>query len=632
MCGIVGQLNFNRPPNCEAVEQASKRIHHRGPDDAGMYHDEHICLAFRRLSIIDVQNGAQPMCNEDKSIWVVYNGEIYNFENLRKQLKSSGHTFKTRCDTEVILHQYEEKGDACAKTFDGMFAFALWDKNKRRLFLARDRVGIKPLYYTQTKDSFAFASELKALLALPGVAPTIDHAALSNYLTYRYVPGPRTIFENIHKLQPGHTLTVENGTVGNPKPYWDMSFHPEQQHASDDELIHQFDTHLRNAVESHLISDVPLGVLLSGGLDSTAMVAYMRDLGINDLKTFSVAFDTGGIYDERPFAREAAEAFQTDHHEVVIGAKDFEQTLDAFVWHADEPLADLASIPLFAVSQLARKHVTVVLSGEGSDELLGGYPGIERIIQRGEWLKHLQIIPQTFRGLGAKMLSPITSSEKQKWLQAFAGPMHTFAQTLQLSMTGVFSSQEKQGLLNDFAPKDIHADQAILNDIYKKQNIDAPLNQTLYMYIKGWLPDNLLAKADRMTMANALELRVPFLDNNVVEFTASLPNHLKVYHDKNKGSWTQKYILRKALEARIPQSILHRPKQGFPVPAYGWLANELKDFAYDTLTDQKNPALDFFSSSNVTQYLTQSQNGDRAAQRKIWVLLMFALWYKRYLK
>ena len=631
MCGIVGILNFSPGQNREAVTHAANSIRHRGPDDFGVYEDSHICMAFRRLSIIDLEHGAQPMCNETGDIWVVYNGEIYNFATLKQALRQKGHTFKTRCDTEVILHQYEEQGDTCVKTFNGMFAFALWDKTKRRLLLARDRMGIKPLYYAQTNNGLAFASELKALLHLPGVHRTINPDALSAYLSFRYVPGPLTIFENIYKLSPGHFFTVENGIVNQPAPYWDMHFQPEQNAQIDErEYIHQFDMHLQKAVESHLVSDVPLGVLLSGGLDSTAMAVYMRDLGVTDLKTFSVAFDTGGEFDERPFARQAASAFQTDHKEITISSTDFVTMLDDFVWFADEPLADLASVPLFAVSKLAREHVTVVLSGEGSDELFGGYPGIERLVQRGEWLKHMQNIPVSVRRLGMGLASTFTSSSSAKnWLRAFAGPVHQMAQTLQLSMTGVFHAAEKQRLMPEVGHVNYHIHEQLLMALYNTQTIGEPLNQALYMYMKNWLPDDLLTKADRMTMAHSLELRVPFLDNDVVAFTATLPTHMKLH--RNGKTWIHKYVLRKALEGRIPQTILTRPKQGFPVPAYHWLTTDLQTFARNTLLDRDNPANRFFAPTIVESLLTRSAQGDHQAQRQVWVLIIFVLWHRRYL-
>ncbi len=632
MCGIIGIVNFKtgRAPDQNAVVQAAESLSHRGPDDDGVYTNGPACLAFRRLSIIDLKSGAQPMCNEDGTLWVVYNGEIYNFAELRTRLQKQGHTFKTRSDTEVILHEYEQKGDACLSSFNGMFAFALWDSRKKRLLLGRDRLGIKPLYYTLTPDGIAFASELKALLQLPGVERHLNEQALCNYLTFRYVPGAQTMFSGIHKLPPGHFLIVENGAVSDLQEYWDLTFAPNTHVGRrDEDLVEEFDILLARAVKSHLVSDVPLGVLLSGGLDSTAMAAYMQGLGVTDLKTFSVAFDTGGVYDERPFAREAAQAYNTDHHEIVLSSKDFQDLLPQVVRSADEPLADLATVPLFAVSRLAREHVKVVLSGEGSDELFGGYPGIENILQQGQLLAKLHHIPAPLRQIAGWLLRTVSNSEKiQKATRAFSGPIENFAQAIGVSMTRVFTSTEKTNLLNGLSEESIGAAEMLLANTYAQQRITDPLNQILYMYSKLWLPDDLLAKADRMTMANSLELRVPFLDNDLVRFTSSLPTRLKIRKDPLTGQWNRKYILRSALKGRIPESILTREKQGFPVPAYEWLATDLREFAGDRLTSRSSPLSDFFKPETVEQLFHRSTEGDHRAQRQAWVLLIFLLWHE----
>ena len=635
MCGIVGIVSWadGCRPDRRAVERAADILKHRGPDDGGIFSDEHACLGFRRLSIIDLETGAQPMCTEDETAWVTYNGEIYNFRTLTGQLKARGHAFKSRCDTEVILHQYEEMGDDCVRTFNGMFAFALWDTVRRRLLLARDRLGIKPLYYARTATGIAFASELKALLGLPGIERRLNHDALQHYLAYRYVPGPHTIFEGIQKLAPGHFLVAEDGVVGQPREYWDVSFAPET-HAgrSDDDLVGEFDARLRQAVESHLVSDVPLGVLLSGGLDSTAMVAYMRELGVGDLKTFSVAFDTGGQYDERAYAREAATAFQTDHHEVVISAKDFQELLTDFVWHSDEPLADLASVPLFAVARLAREQVTVVLSGEGSDELFGGYPGIEDIIHRAKQTQALQqCLPSFLRRFCAGAATALLpSGGLQRQCKALNAPIEEFSRAMRLSMTNVFTARERAQLMGIGGSPSASSAELLLDGMYSRQTIHEPLNQILYMYMKLWLPDDLLSKADRMTMANSLELRVPFLDNDLVDFTAALPVDLKLRQEARTGRWNRKFILRQALQGRIPNSILNREKQGFPVPAYEWLATDLRDFSHDILLSHAAPPTDLFDRIYVERLLQRGVAGDERSRRQIWALLVFFLWYRKY--
>ena len=622
MCGIVGLFDpKGRGMNPSALDRAGNTLNHRGPDDAGVYTDAHANLVFRRLSIIDLEAGAQPMCNEDGSIWMVYNGEIYNFQSLRNELERKGHRFKSRSDSEVILHLYEEEGDAFIKQLDGMFAFALWDRKNKRLILGRDRVGIKPLYYAHTSDGqLGFASELKALLEIPGISRTIDETALSHYLTFRYVPGTHSMFQGVCKLAAGHLIEASNGNVHAPRPYWDLAF--ESQPERDDQAwIEDFDARLGQSVSSHMVSDVPVGVLLSGGLDSAAMVAYAREAGTRDLKTFSVAFDVGEPYDERPFARQAARAFGTDHHEVVVSASDFARDLMDVVWHSDEPLADLATVPLYAVSRLAREHVTVLLSGEGSDELFGGYPGVEHLLKRADWMAW----PAALRRLAS--IPVHLYPEKARWARALAGRPQDFARNLGLTMTSVFDASEKAAI---HAGSQNGISEAYTDRVYEGVDTPDPLNQILYMYAKTWLPDDLLAKADRMTMANSLELRVPFLDNNLIDFASGMPQRLKVRRERSADGWQRKYVLRKALEGTVPQEIIDRPKQGFPVPAYGWLADELKGFAREWLMVDNLSGLGF-RGEQVNRILTRATAGNARAQRQAWSLIVLAIWSERYL-
>lgn len=624
MCGIAGIFDpTGSGIDQEALIRSGETLRHRGPDDDGIHTDGYIGLVFRRLSIIDLESGAQPMSNEDGTIWLVCNGEIYNFQTLRKELEDKGHRFRSESDSEVILHLYEELGEEFVKRLDGMFGFALWDSKRHVLVLGRDRLGIKPMYYSVRPDGgLLFASELKAILEMPGVERSIDPDALSHYLTFRYVPGEHCIIQGIRKLPAGHTLTIQEGKPPLLSAYWDLAF-TSASDRSDREWVDAFDQRLRTAVTDHMVSDVPVGVLLSGGLDSSAIVAYTRDIGVSNLKSFSVAFDVGGEFDERPFARQAAHAFNTDHHEVVISAQDFARDVMDVVWHADEPLADLASVPLFAVSRLAREHVTVVLSGEGSDELFGGYPGVEQILKRADFMKW----PRPIRQLASLPIRALPG--KSRWARALSGRTDAFARNLGLSMTSVFSRDEKRYVWD--GPSTAAVAETFTDKAYHGAQTDDPLNQILYMYAKNWLPDDLLAKADRMTMAHSLELRVPFLDNHLVDFVSGMPQHMKVRREPSTDGWQRKYVLRKALEGRVPQDIIDRPKQGFPVPAYGWLAADLKDFGAEWMKSSHLVQMGFQTAA-LDSLAASAQSGNARAQKQAWSLIILAIWSDRFLR
>lgn len=623
MCGIVGILDRRSAPNAALARRAADALQHRGPDDAGFYSDDQICLAFRRLSVIDLETGHQPMANEDASIWTIFNGEIYNYRELREQLTAKGHRFKSSSDTEVLVHLYEEYGDGCLEKLDGMFGLAIWDTRTRRLLLGRDRLGIKPLYYVETSSGLAFASELKALLQLPGVDRNVDPRALSHYLSFRHPHPTISILGGIQKLPAAHAMICDE-TRPEPvlRPYWDLAFNIDTN-ISEEQAIDEFDRRLTSAVESHLVSDVPVGVLLSGGLDSTAMVACASELGVEQLKTFSVAFDTGGRYDERGYARQAADRFQTDHHEVVLSPEQFIGTLFDTVWHADEPLADLASVPLYAVARLAREHVTVVLSGEGSDELFGGYPGIENHIGRTGILG----IPTALRAVATWPLRTMAPSSRAA--AALGGRIEDFSRNAGIRMTNVFSDTEIEALAPELRTIASDSDEH-LERVYGDVQSPDILNQILYMYARTWLPEDLLNKADRMTMAHGLELRVPFLDNQLIDFVSSLPPRYKLKRIR-KGEWSHKHVLRKAMEGRIPNAILERPKQGFPVPAYRWLESELSGFARDRITSRGLADLGL-QPKPMDNVLRAAIAGDGQAQRQAWVLIVLSIWCEQYLK
>src|SRR5262245_48801712 len=563
MCGICGIVNFSasEPVDRFLVERMNDAQAHRGPDDQGYFIEENVGLGHRRLSIIDLSGGKQPMFNEDGSVVVVFNGEIYNYADLTGDLISKGHHFTTRSDTETIVHAYEQYGEECMRDFRGMFAFAIWDRKRRRLFLVRDRLGVKPVYYYAGRDFFVFASEIKSLLEHPRVPREVDRKAVDLYTELRYVPGPRTMFKNIFKLQPGHWISVEDGTIKIQK-YWDLTYDeagdPHQpvrgalSHRERD-LIAQFEHLLEESVRLRLISEVPLGVFLSGGLDSSTMLAMMSRITNGErLKTFSVGFETEGPSgveaandNEFEYAREVAAHFKAEHHEFRVGADQFRDAIPTVVSHLDEPMADPTCIPLYFISKLARQHITVVLSGEGADETMGGYQLYQKTLamekMRG-WLGPLA-------GMSMSLASLPVGDRGRRYLRRFGnrledhyrGVGRPVAHETRLALMGPQRFEQAQRELCD-----------VFGSYFKRVERASDLNRMLYVDAKVWLPEDLLLKADKMTMATAVELRVPFLDHKLVEFTATLADSLKL--QQGKGKW----ILRHVMGSVLPPSISQR--------------------------------------------------------------------------
>ena len=627
MCGIAGYLNLDltAEQRLPLLRRMCDAIRHRGPDDDGCFADASAGLGMRRLSIIDLTGGHQPLANEDGSCTIVFNGEIYNYAELRTRLQQRGHQFRTAADTEVILHLYEERGEACVQELNGMFAFAIWDTRRRRLLLARDRMGIKPLYYFLDGPRLVFASEIKAILASDAVPRTIRDAAIWDYLTFRYVPQPATIWQNVHKLPPGHLLTF---AADAPAPvvsrYWDLPYddaamQPQSDAVYDAEFARLFE----DAVKLQLHADVPVGVLLSGGLDSSAVAAAIAAAGVTRLASFSVAFADSPATDERPYARLAARHLGLEHHEVVIDQKDFCGFLPALVRHTDEPLADLASVPLHYVSQLARKQVTVVLSGEGSDEILGGYC----FEQRARWwriCRQYQQLPAVFRaaaGRVARLCGPAAAAAHAKLNLPVEHALNT--------MTHFLDSAEKRHLWPT-APDCPDSLLAVRQELARPRTV-LPLHRMLYTYCQSWLVEDLLMKADKMTMANSLELRVPFLDHRIVEWAARTPDWVKVGGGP-AGGYTSKRILRRYAASRLPRAILTRPKQGFPVPVYDWLGGPLAPFASDLLSGQGCRLRRRFAGPVVDQTI-RSGTAARAPERDrhlLWHLIILELWLREW--
>jgi asparagine synthase (glutamine-hydrolysing) len=607
------------------VKAMADTICHRGPDDEGYYVSGPIGLGFRRLSIIDLKSGHQPLSNEDGTLQIIFNGEIYNYQELRAFLLSKGHIFKTQTDTEVIVHLYEELGPQCLEKLRGMFAFAIWDENVKTLFLARDRVGIKPLYYCLTNKSLVFGSEIKAILADPSVEWEIAPEMIDRFLTFLYVPGEETLLNGIRKLPPGHYLLVKDGRA-TLRQYWDLQFAQPSRNICLKDAESDLLSLIAQTVQQHMIADVPVGVLLSGGVDSTGVLGFAVEQTQKEISSFTVGFSGGKVADERPYARLAAETFGTRHHELTISPEDFASFLPKYVWHMEEPVCEPPAIAMYYVSKLARNYVKVLLSGEGGDEAFAGYSNYRNLI----WLERVK------RGLGpmnssaARGLSIFNTlfhlplAAKYGSLMNHRFPDYYYGRTSNPyrnagnGLGQLYSALFARGIDREHSLEPLRR----LQDHVRGQNT---LDAMLYIDTKTWLPDDLLIKADKMTMANSIELRVPLLDHRLLEFAASLPSHFKV-----KG-FSTKFILKKAMSQRIPQPILNRKKTGFPVPYESWLRNDLKELVWDVLTDRETINRGFFSKSAIERLL-QANSAGANYSKEIFSLLSLELWQRVFLK
>ncbi len=617
MCGICGKLNFDlrEPVDPGLINRMTDTLLHRGPDGGGRFVAGPVGLGHRRLSIIDLNTGAQPMSNEDDSVWVVFNGEIYNFLELRPGLEARGHKFKSATDTEVIIHLYEESGPESVAKLQGMFAFALWDEKKRLLLLARDRVGIKPLYYTNTGKSLLFGSEIKALLADSGVRRSINPRAIDRFFTYGYLPGSETLLEGVYKLDPGHYLTARDGLIEH-RQYWDLSFEVDPRRANFGETVDELRDLLRRTVKSHMISDVPVGVLLSGGVDSTGILRYAVEQTDKPIHTFTVGFAGEEFADERPYARLASKRFGTEHHEITMTARDFLEFLPKYAWHMEEPVFEPPAVALYYVSHLARESaVKVLLSGEGGDEAFGGYPNYRNLLLL-ERLKTLFGPAKNLLRLGLQTLGQAGWERVGKYV----GLVDLSLPEYYLSRTATPDSdliRFKESLYTPEFTETLRDEKSDLptRSLFSRLGNGPPLDSMLYVDTKTWLPDDLLVKADKMTMATSVELRVPLLDFQVLEFAASLPADFKV------RGWTTKRILKAALADSIPQEIISRKKTGFPVPYGKWLSENSRGFVYDTLLDQGAVTRAYFSTSIVSDLLHSLGRGEKRS-REVFCLLV----------
>ena len=609
MCGICGYLAHAE--DSELLLNMSEAIAHRGPDDSGIYQQDEIGLAHRRLSIIDITGGHQPMISDQGEV-LVYNGEIYNFRSIRADLESKGHRFKTESDTEVLLHAYQEWGEDCLQYLRGMFAFAIWNPSRKELFLARDRVGIKPLYYTEFNGGFYFGSEVKSLLEIPGVPRKLNLKALSRYLTFRYTPGDETLFAGINKLLPGHALLARSDQPLKKWRYWNLDFSP-AENLSEKEWCTRFWELFEESIKLRMISDVPLGSYLSGGLDSSLIVAAMSGLSDSPVETFSVGFQTEK-FDESPYAREVASYFQTSHHEL-YAEQDAAAVLDDVVYHLDEPLADLAVIPTYLMARETKPHVTVVLSGEGADELLGGYPKYRAF----SWSRRLgQFAPRFACNSAANFFENITLQRGLRSLGA------TETAQAYLNMVSVFDKNELPDLLSREVYGEVDSTEELTDLVrpYFSSEHDL-LSQQLLCDFHTWLPNDLLLKNDKMTMAHGVEARVPYLDHKLVELCATIPSSFKVRLNE------EKVLLRKVMQGKLPERIRKRKKTGFTVPLSQWMEGDVgkrvhKFFKPDFVKEQ------CLFRPECLESLGRKPLNHQYYRRQFWSIAALGLWMRRF--
>ncbi|HJR05853.1 MAG TPA: asparagine synthase (glutamine-hydrolyzing) [Pyrinomonadaceae bacterium] len=638
MCGINGiafSIKSGRAIERGVLERMRDVIRHRGPDDVGLHIDRNVGLGHRRLSIVDVGGGHQPMTNEDNTLHIIFNGEIYNHSDYRAGLEARGHTYRTHCDTETILHLYEEDGARSVEKLRGMFAYAIWDARRRELFIARDRLGVKPLYYVHTADgSLYFASEIKSLLEARAVAPEINFKVLPDQLANHATSGEETLFEGVRRLLPGHTLLWRETGEIEIRKYWDVRFSEDEGDANgngalqrrNEDYVAEWSELFRTSVRLRLMADVPLGMFLSGGIDSSAIAAVMSGMVDEPIKTFSVAFAEREA-NELEYARLVARAYRTDHHEVVVSPEEFFDALPRLVWHEDEPLAHPSSVALYFVSHLAAQHVKVVLTGEGSDEMLAGYEryrktilnlrlgagygrltteGLRRALKRG--VERLPASSGVRRKLSRSFLS-VAPDIESIYFDNFA----VFPRAMQRELlTG--EAQARAGGIDPYAD---------VRRYMSETDAQTLLNRLLYADTKTYLHE-LLMKQDQMSMAASVESRVPFLDHKLVEYTARLPERMKL------RGWTTKYILRRSMEGVLPEAILKRPKMGFPVPVGAWFRGRFRGVLDEYVLSERATARGMFNPAFVRRLVAEHEAGANHSER-LWALVNFEMWQRQFI-
>ena len=626
MCGICGIKYQDRERKVARADLQAMcdAIIHRGPDEEGQHLAGSVGLGMRRLSIIDLSTGQQPIFNEERTAAIILNGEIYNHLDLRRTLQERGHIFRTQADTEAVLHAYEEYGQECPNHLNGMFAFAIWDEKRQRLFIARDRIGKKPLYYYFDGETFVFASEIKSILRYPGIPREIDHRALDAYLSVEYIPAPLSIFKNIRKLPQAHWMQLEGGRLQIQR-YWRLYYRASARPAHD--LAEEFIALLRDAVRLRLMSEVPLGAFLSGGLDSSAVVAMMSQTAESGVKTFSIGFDNS-TYNELPYARTVARHFNTEHYEEII-TPDAVGLTEKIVRQLDEPLGDFSVFPTYMVSEMARKHVTVALSGDGGDELLGGY---ETYIAERMARRYARLPGWLRRGVVEPAVALLPPTEKKK---GFVNKSRRFIEgcrlpaDLQHVRWMIFLQEAEKRLLYTPSLRGAlsgHDPYGFIRQAFSACNSEVALDQQEYVDIVTYLTDDIMVKVDRMSMAVSLEARAPFLDYRVVEFCAALPHHLRLNGKRSK------YLLKEAFKGILPEMILNRRKEGFSIPIKSWMKEELRPMLLDFLSPAMLQKTGYFEPRHVKRLIDEHLQGRENHSHRLWALLMFQMWHHEYMR
>lgn len=621
MCGIAGFATARRDVDAGPVLAAmASAIAHRGPDDEGFFHADadngvwRIGLAHRRLAIIDLAAGHQPLGNEDGSVQIVFNGEIYNFQHLRAELEAAGHRFATHSDTETIVHAYEQWGEDCVARLRGMFAFALWDGRRQRLVLARDRFGKKPLYLCEQGGDLVFGSEIKALLVWPGLRPGVDPGAVWDYLAYRYVPGPATLFAGVHKLMPGCLAVWERGKLTQRRYFGPADGDPRSAALLPDDPVGAFMERLEEAVRVRMVSDVPFGAFLSGGLDSSAVVALMSRHSNQPVKTFSVGFSESN-YSELPYAGAIARQFGTDHHELAVDSAQLMAHLPALVRFRDAPVAEPSDIPIYLLSCEAAKRVKMVLTGEGADEFLGGYP--KHVFER--YVRPYQMLPGWLRH---RLVEPLVQALPYRFRRAKTAIINLGLERFEERMPrwfGALSWAERQAMTALPAPGGRPA-----GIQFDTPADNTPLRRILYFDQTSWLPDNLLERGDRMTMAASIEARMPFMDHELAAFIATLPDACRV-----RGR-TTKWLLREGMKRILPADILERPKVGFRVPVNEWFRTSMREYLYDHLTGRDSRTRDYYQRPALMRLLDEHVQGRQNHEKLLWAMLSLEIWHREY--
>jgi asparagine synthase (glutamine-hydrolysing) len=627
MCGICGLVYHDpeRPVDSRILRNMARKIVHRGPDDEGFYIHKNIGIAVKRLSIIDIAGGHQPIGNEDDTVVVVYNGEIYNYLTLKEDLKVRGHVFKTRSDTEVLVHLYEEYGTGMVDHLNGMFAFAIYDQKQGRLLLARDRLGIKPLYYIETDDWFLFSSEIKSLLELHELRPELDMEALHHFLTFRFTPAPMTLFKGVKKMPPGCFMEYLVGRRGQtPRRYWDLMFDCSESEFSSATANEALRDLLQDAVKIRLMSEVPLGAMLSGGVDSSTVVSRMAKASEQTISTFTIAYEEEGPHNEGVFARMTAQAFQTDHHEILVRLDDFIKNLERMIYYMDEPIADPAAIPIYDLCRFSKQHVTVLLSGVGGDELFGGYD----VYREAIYSAYLGYIPRCVWNIVVLTLYGLmpNGTVGKNFVRRVNQPIEDVFLGSSV-IYGGFSEWEKAVLYTD----DFAREQAAFNshNVVRETLRGVPqasrLHKMIYVDTKRWLGDSHLIMMDKMSMANSIELRTPLLDHRLVEFSAAVPEKSKV------NLLRSKIIFRDAFRAEIPKPIITRPKRGFSTPINLWLKNAESELS-EILLNQGGVAREIFKKEEIINLLDRHRQGRVDFSASLFTLLVLNLWLTTFLE